>query len=174
MKRTLATVVLACAAAYPAAAMAGNMSLTVQGIPGSVELLSFSFGAKQTGTFGGGGGGAGKAEIGQFNFTAVESAASPSLLLNLVQGKHIQTARVGILNPDNGAPQSEWVFTDLLVSSMSIVNGDVDPKGKQPNTFLAPATAFGLSFAKFCYRVFAPNGSVAKEVCWDVVNNSTL
>jgi type VI protein secretion system component Hcp len=173
MKRSLATVVLACAAAYSAAAVAGNMSLTVQGITGSVELLSFGFGAKQTGTFGGGGG-AGKAEIGQFNFTAVESAASPSMLLNLVQGKHIPTARVGILNPDNGAPQSEWVFTDVLVSSMSIVNGDVDPKGKQPNTFLLPATAFGLSFAKFCYRVFAPNGSVAKEMCWDVVNNSTL
>ena len=174
MKRSLATVVLACAAAIPTAAMAGNMSLTIQGTPGSIEVLSFNFGAKQTGTFGGGGGGAGKAEIGQFNFTATESAASPAVLENLVRGRHIQSARFGVLNADTGAPQSEWTFTDVLVSSMNVANGEADPKAKQPNTFLAPATAIGLTFAKFCYRIFAPNGSVARETCWDVVANSPI
>ena len=60
MKRSLASVVTACAAAFPTAATAGNMSLTVQGTPGSIEVRSFGFGAKQAVTFGGGGG-AGKA-----------------------------------------------------------------------------------------------------------------
>ena len=69
MKRSLASVVTACAAAFPAAATAGNMSLTVQGTPGSIEVRSFGFGAKQAVTFGGGGG-AGKAEIGEFTHSS--------------------------------------------------------------------------------------------------------
>lgn len=175
MNRSLAPVVFACAAALPVASQAGNISLTIEGTPGSIEVQSFSFGAKQTGSFGsgGGGGGAGKAEIGQFNFSAVESAASPAMLENLVRGRHIQSARLGILDADTGAPRSEWTFTDVLVSSMSVANGEPAPKAKQPNTFLAPATTFGLTFAKFCYRIFAVNGSVARETCWDTVNNTS-
>lgn len=172
MKRSLASVVTACAAAFPAAATAGNMSLTVQGTPGSIEVRSFGFGAKQAVTFGGGGG-AGKAEIGEFTFTAVESSASPAMLENLVRGRHIESARLAILDAETGAPRSEWTFTDVLVSSMNVANGEPAPKAKQPDTFLAPATAFGLSFAKFCYRIFAANGSVARETCWDIVANQS-
>lgn len=172
MRRSIACLVLACLAAGPGIAAAGNMSLTVQGIQGTLEVLSFSFGATQTGTLGGGGGGAGKAQFGTFAFTATESAASPSVLDNLAKGKHIPGARLGILDPDTGKPHSEWVFTDVLVSAMSIENGAADPKAKQPNTFLVPTTALGLVFAKYCYRVFAGDGSVAKETCWDIGANA--
>ena len=172
MKRSIASLALACAAVLPAAAFAGNMSLTVQGIPGSVEVLSFSFGATQAGSVSGGGGGAGKATFGPFTFTAVESAASPSVLEHLAKGKHIPSARLGILDAETGKPRSEWVFTDVLVSAMNLENGAADPKAKNPNTFLAPTTALGLVFAKFCYRVFAGDGSVAKETCWDIGANA--
>ena len=87
-------------------------------------------------------------------------------------GAYRLLARLGVLNPDTGKPQSEWVFTDVLVSSMSIENGAAEPKAKQPNTFMVPTTALGLTFAKYCYRVFAADGSVAKETCWDIAANS--
>ena len=82
-------------------------------------------------------------------------------------------AALAILDAETGAPRSEWTFTDVLVSSMNVANGEPAPKAKQPDTFLAPATAFGLSFAKFCYRIFAANASVARETCWDIVANQS-
>lgn len=173
MKRTFRTVALACAALLPAAAPAGNMSLMIDGIPGAIEVLSFSIGAKQPGTLSGGGGGdTGKVTYGEFAFTATESAASPAQLDHVNRGKHIPTARLIVLHPDSGKPQSEWLLTDVLVSSFSAGNGAPDPKAKQPNTFLVPVTAFGLAFVKVCYRVFAADGSVAKEACWDIAQNA--
>jgi hypothetical protein len=62
------------------------------------------------------------------------------------------------------------VLTDVLVTSFAVQNGDPDPK--KPNNFLVPAVAFALAFQKACYRVFAANGSVASESCWNVATNS--
>lgn len=158
----------------PVPAFAGNMSLTIEGITMSVDVLSFNFGAKNAGSLSsGGGGGAGKVAFDEFTFTSSESAASPSIFDFVNRGRHSQSARLSVLNPDNGKPQSEWVLTDVLVSSFAVQNGEADPKAKQPNTFAIPVTAFGLTFAKACYRVFAADGSVAKEACWNVVTNST-
>ena len=155
------------------AALAGNMSLTIQGIPGSIEVLSFSIGATNPGSFAsGGGGGAGKVKFNEFTFTATESAASPSQLDHVTRGKHIPTARLAILHPESGNPHSEWVLTDVLVTSFGVDNGAPDPKGKSPNTYLAPVTRFGLGFVKVCYRLFAANGSVAKETCFDLASNT--
>jgi type VI secretion system secreted protein Hcp len=152
---------------------AGNMSLTLEGISQSIEIVSFSFGATNAGSLAsGGGGGAGKVSFKEFSLSSSESAASPMLFNFVSAGRHSQSARLSVASSDTGKPQSEWVLTDVLVTSFSVQNGEPDPKAKQPNTFLVPAVAFGLSFAKACYRVFAADGSVAKEACWNVVTNA--
>jgi type VI secretion system secreted protein Hcp len=149
----------------------GNISLTVEGIPATIEVLSFNFSAKQAGSLAsGGGGGAGKVSFSDFTFSSTETSSSPVLFNFVNTGKHSQSARLSILNADTGKPQSEWVLTDVLVTSFAVQNGDPDPK--KPNNFLVPAVAFALAFQKACYRVFAADGSVAKESCWNVATNS--
>src|SRR5262249_2207131 len=70
---------------------AGNLTLTMEGIGTSIEVLSFNFNARNVGsTTSGGGGGAGKVAFSEFTFTATESAASPVLFLYVDSGKHSQ------------------------------------------------------------------------------------
>ena len=176
MKR--ASIRLAAATAFAASlasipALAGNVSLTIQGVTGSFEVLAFDFGAKNAAeTTTGGGSGAGKVSFGAFTFTSTESASSPSLFDYITTGRHSPSARLSVSNPDNGKPQSEWVLSDVLVTSFGTQNGALDPKAKLPNTFALPVTTFGLAFRRACYRVFAFDGSVAKEACWDISTNS--
>ena len=176
----LASMAFAASAAFAASfastsSLAGNMSLTIEGIAGSIEVLQFNFGAKNPASVGGAGGGAGSGKVtfSDFAFTATESAAGPALFDYVSAGKHSPGARFAVLDPNTGKPQSEWVLTDVIVSAFGVQNGDLDPKAKQPNTFAIPTTAFGLAFAKACYRVFAGDGSVAKEACWNVVANTS-
>ena len=171
MKRSIAGAALACAALLSPAALAGNVSLAFQGIPGSIEVLSFSWGATNPATLSGGGGGAGKVKFNEFTFSATEHSTSPVHFENVSSGRHVQSARLTVLHPETGRPQSEWVLTDVLVTSFGVENGELDPKAKQPNTLGVPVTKVALSFAKACYKVFAGDGSV-RENCWNVVTNT--
>lgn len=110
--------------------------------------------------------------FGDFTFTATESAASPTLFNYVSSGRHSPSARLSVLDPASGKPQSEWVLTDVLVTAFGVQNGELDSKAKLPNTFAIPVTAFGVTFSKACYRVLAADGSVAREACWNVVTNT--
>jgi len=173
MNRSLAGAALACATLLSPAALAGNVSLSFNGIPGTIEVLSFSWGATNSATVGGGGGGggAGRVTFNEFTFSATEHSTSPAHFENVASGRHITGARLTVMHPDTGKPQSEWTLTDVLVTSFGVANGEPDPKGKQPNTLGVPVTKVALSFAKACYKVFAGDGSV-RENCWNAVTNS--
>lgn len=172
MKYPLTGAALACAALLSPVALAGNVSLTFNGIPGSIEVLSFSWGATNPATLGsGGGGGAGKVNFKEFTFSATEHATSPVQFENIASGRHIASARLTVMHPETGRPQSEWTLSDVLVTSFGVDNGELDPKAKQPNTLGVPVTKVALSFGKACYKVFAGDGSV-RENCWNVVTNA--
>ena len=172
MKRSLAGAALALAALLSPVALAGNVSLSFSGVPGAIEVLSFSWGASNPATISsGGGGGAGKVTFSEFTFTATEHATSPLQFNNVAAGRHIQGARLSVMDPETGRPQSEWVLSDVLVTSFAIANGAPDPKAKQPNTFAVPSTKVTLAFANACYKVFAADGSV-RENCWNLVTNA--
>jgi type VI protein secretion system component Hcp len=164
---------LACATAS-CVAFAGNMSLVLEGVP-AVQVSGFDDGVTNAGSIAsGGGGGAGKAVFKDFNFRATQSAASPSLLKFVAEGRHIATGTLQVRSSDGTRLLSEWALTDVLVSSFAVVNGDVDPKAKTGDMFLAPETAFSLNFRKVCYRVFATDGTtVAGETCFNVATNTT-
>jgi len=87
-----------------------------------IDVLSFSWGVSQTGTFAhGGGGGEGKASFHDFHFTTKVSKASPTLFLDCASGMHIKHAVVvGETSSDahRGASQFfKYTFSDVIISS---------------------------------------------------------
>src|ERR1051325_2158174 len=85
---------------------------------GEIELLSYTWGATQSGTFAaGGGGGAGKVNMDDFEFTMHVNKASPKLMLACASGQHIPKAVLTVRKA--GTDQQEFlnvVFSDILVS----------------------------------------------------------
>jgi type VI secretion system secreted protein Hcp len=97
-----------------------------------IELLSFSWGEANSGTFAyGGGGGAGKVNMQDFSFMKVMDKASPGLFLACANGEHIKTAKLTARKA--GKNQQDFLkitFSDLLISSYQTSGsggGDVVP-----------------------------------------------
>lgn len=130
--------------------MAVDMFLKIDGFQGEskadkhkdeIDVLSFSWGATQSGTFaGGGGGGAGKVSMQDFHFTKTLDKSSPKLMLACAQGTHIKS---GILTCRKaGKDQQEYLkvtFSDLLISSYS--NNGADGAG-------VPMDSISFNFSK--------------------------
>src|SRR6185503_5261492 len=64
---------------------------------GEIDVLSWSWGASQTGSAGiGGGGGAGKVQIQDLTITKYIDKASPTLFTMCCSGKHLGTANLTV------------------------------------------------------------------------------
>jgi len=134
--------------------------LKIDGIPGEaadskhkdeINVLSFSFGANQGGTFAfGGGGGAGKVVMQDFHFMMNVNKASPKAFLACATGEHIKEAILTCRKA--GKEQQEYLtvkFTDLMVSSYQ-TNGD-----GQANHL--PTDSVSLNFAKIQWNYQVQN-----------------
>jgi type VI secretion system secreted protein Hcp len=108
--------------------MAVDYFLKIDGIDGespdakhksSIQLMSFSWGETNAGTFSaGGGGGAGKVQMQDFHFVMNVNKASPKLFLACANGEHIKKAILTARKA--GKEQQEYLkvtFSDLLISS---------------------------------------------------------
>jgi type VI secretion system secreted protein Hcp len=108
--------------------MAVDIFLKIDGIKGEsldskhkdeIEVLSYSFGENQTGTFSAGaGGGAGKVSMQDFHFTMSVNKSSPNLFLACAAGQHIKEGLLTVRKA--GGDQQEYLkikLTDILVSS---------------------------------------------------------
>jgi len=110
---------------------------------GEIDVLSFSFGASQTGTFAtGGGGGAGKGQVDDLRITKKLDSSSPLLFLNCIGGTHLKEATLTVRKA--GGQQLEYLkvkLTDVLISN-------VKPHGKaeQNEVYKNPA---GLSIGGY-------------------------
>jgi type VI secretion system secreted protein Hcp len=99
---------------------------------GEIDIESFSWGAKQSGTIAvGGGGGAGKVSMQDFHFAMGVNKATPILFLACAQGDHIKNAILTCRKA--GKEQQEFLkitMSDVLVSSFQTGGsgaGDVVP-----------------------------------------------
>jgi type VI secretion system secreted protein Hcp len=96
-----------------------------------IDVLSFSWGATQSGSSStGGGGGAGKVVMNDFSFTKRTDKASPALMLACADGSHIKS--VEMVARKAGKEQQEYLkytFSDVLISSYQTggSQGDVVP-----------------------------------------------
>ncbi len=92
-----------------------------KGFEKQIQVLSWSWGATQTGSFAhGSGGGSGKVSMQDFHFTMQMCTASPALLLNCATGQHISQATLTARKSGNKAEQQKFLvinFYDLLISS---------------------------------------------------------
>lgn len=94
----------------------------VKGYEGKTDILAWSWGLSNSGTFHtGSGGGAGKASVQDISITKYIDAASPTLMLYCANGKHIE-GPVKLVCRKAGENPLEYLvieLTNILVSSYS-------------------------------------------------------
>ena len=139
----------------------------VTGYEKQLEILSWSWGATQSGTVVGGGGGAGKVSMQDFHFTCKVNSASPALMLACATGQHIPTATFRFLRPSaTGKPEEYYVVTlsDVLVSSFS--SSRPAPTSTTTVADPLPVETVRLNFTKieFKYTPVAVAGSTGNPV----------
>ena len=135
---------------------------------GEIDIMSFSWGASQTGVSAtGGGGGAGKVHFQDIHFVKKSDASSPLLMLHCAQGAHIKEGNLVVRKA--GGSQLEYLkikLTDILVSSYK-EHGSIH-KGDE-----IPMEEVSLNFAKVEYS-YQPQGADGKAqgghilAGWDV------
>ena len=138
---------------------------------GEIDLLSWSWGATQTGTFSrGGGGGAGKVDMQDFHFVMTANKASPLLMKACATGQHIKSATLTCRKA--GGEQVEYMIvkmSDLLVSSYqtSGASGDGTP---------TDSTTVNFGKIEFEYKPQKADGSLDSPVKagYDVKINKSL
>jgi len=111
-----------------------------------IDLLSWSWGETQAGTFQeGGGGGAGRVSMQDFNFVMRANKASPKLLLACATGEHIKSALLTCRKA--GKEQQEYLqikFDGCIVSSFQT--------GGSGGSDIVPCDQISLNFAKIEYQ----------------------
>ena len=151
----------------------GNMQLTMSAPAISIDVLSSSGGANAGSSGGGGGGGAaGKVKFHDANFTMKASATSPLLLGLLARNAHVATATLKVSSPTSAALISDWVYTDVALTSISVTGAsDAVETAFTLNQYRVATVSFSFAFARIKYTVYAANGTVAQTTCWDVQIN---
>jgi type VI secretion system secreted protein Hcp len=88
---------------------------------GEIDVLAWSWGMSNSGTFHqGGGGGAGKANVQDLSFTKYIDKSSPDLMLATCNGKHLADATLVVRKA--GEKPLEYLtitLTDVLITSLS-------------------------------------------------------
>jgi type VI secretion system secreted protein Hcp len=153
--------------------------LKIEGIPGEsqdakhkdeIDVLSWSWGATNSGTMSyGGGGGAGKVSANDFHFTMKVNKATPKLMQHVCNGKHIASAILTCR--EAGEKQQEYLkvkFTDLIISSYQT--------GGSGGSDIKPTDSISFNFAKleFSYAPQNKDGSLGGpvETSWNFKENT--
>jgi len=142
---------------------------TAEGHRGEIKILSYSWGASNSGVFASGAGGAGKVNFGSLRLTtAGVSIASPSLFDVVATGKHLPTATLTLAKADQGYDYLKVTLSDVVISSYQTAGaaGQV------------PIENIRLNFAQIEYEYTPqkPDGSLGTTVRagWDLAANKRL
>lgn len=125
-----------------------------------IQLESWSFSERQSGSAGyGGGHGAGKVQMQDFHFTMKVNKASPKLFLACATGEHIKKAVLTCRKA--GKEQQEylsWTFSDLLISSYQT--------GGTGASDVIPTDQISFNFTKVevQYKEQKPDGTLAGAI----------
>lgn len=138
---------------------------------GDHDVLSYTWGATQSGTFHGGGGGtAGRVNMQDLTITKQLDGASPVLAQAVAEGRRIASARLTLRRAGgNKEKYMDYVFTNVVISSIQ-QGGSAQGEGG------VPIEEVGLNFSKIQWKFFKvgtdgkPQGAVVG--CWDVQTNN--
>ena len=134
----------------------------------AIDVLAWSWGVSQSGTFhGGGGGGGGKASFQDISVTKWVDNSSPILWLYCANGDHFESAKLTVRKA--GKKPLEYIVIEMekvLITSVSTGGSGGEDRLTENVT---------LNFAKvnFKYSKQKPDGSgeAAKECPWDIAAN---
>lgn len=101
--------------------IAGETQDSAQKGAGDIDVLAWSWGASNAGSFhAGGGGGAGKANFQDISITKYLDKSSPAILIALAKGSHIPTATLLVRKAGEGQQKYlEVTMNKVLVTSVS-------------------------------------------------------
>lgn len=157
--------------------MAVDMFIKIAGIDGEskdkahaneIDVLAWSWGMSQSGTFHvGGGGGAGKVNVQDLSLTKWVDAASPTLMLKCSNGEHIDDAVLVVRKA--GKEALEYIkitMTKVMVTSLSTGGSGGEDRLTENVT---------LNFAHVKVEYVPQDdkgaGAAAKEYLWDIEAN---
>lgn len=155
--------------------------LKIEGVPGEssdskhkgeIELLSWSFGSTNAGSFSSGGGaGTGKVAMQDFHIVKLADKASAKLFTACCTGEHLKSAT--LVCRKAGTEQQEFltiVLTGVLVSGFQTSGA--------AGSDVIPTEQISMDFAKieFKYKEQKPDGSLGGEIIggWDVTTNKKV
>ncbi len=157
--------------------MAVDMFIKIDGIQGEskddkhkneIDVLAWSWGLSQSGSFHtGGGGGAGKVNVQDLSFTKWVDIASPVLMLNCSTGEHIPKAVIEVRKAGKKPlPYIEITLEKVMVTSISTGGSGGQDKLTENVT---------LNFAKAAFKYVQQNDKGAEEAKktykWDIEAN---
>jgi type VI secretion system secreted protein Hcp len=136
-----------------------------------IDVLSYSWGATQSGTFAAGGaGGSGKVQFNDFTFTQKVNKASPILFQACASGQHIKEATITVRKA--GRTQQDYLIiklNDVLVSSYQSGGSSGDD---------LPTESVSMAFAKveMTYKEQKEDGGSGQTFTggWDLKANKAL
>jgi type VI secretion system secreted protein Hcp len=135
--------------------------------PGSTEITSFEWGAKnQVSMSGAGGAGAGKVQVSELTITKPRGSASSSLQMSVFTGKHIPKAEIRFYKPGVQAPYLTITLEDVFITGWSISATGSD----------RATESISLVFTKFKTEdgIQKADGTIEKSpaVGWDIKKNT--
>lgn len=158
--------------------MAVDIFLKVDGIKGesqdktykdAIDILSWSWGMSQSGTFHtGGGGGAGKVAVQDLSFTHYVDKATPDLMTHCASGKHIPNAVLVVRKAgDKPLEYLKITMTEIIVSS-------VHSGGSHGEDRLTESVSLNFAKVKTEYAVQTKDGGKGPtgEMTWNIATNS--
>ena len=137
---------------------------------GEIEVLSWSFGASQTGTYSTGGAGTGKVVFQDFHFTKTVDKSSPKLAQALATGEHIQSLNLTVRKAggDRSLEYLKIKLSDCIVASYSVHGG-----GPSEGDIPMENISFNFSKIEFEYTEQKEDGSAGAttRMGWDLAKN---
>ena len=158
--------------------MAVDMFIKIDGIKGEskdskhkgeIDVLAWSWGLSNSGTFHmGGGGGAGKANVQDLSFTHFVDTASPNLALACCNGKHFEEAVLTVRKA------GEKPLDYLMLTMNDIIITSVSPGGASGDELITENVT--LNFAKYTLSYQPQDNKGAKaggavEIEYDIAKN---
>ncbi|SRR5581483_4470228 len=160
--------------------MAVNAYLIIDGIPGpstsrekAIDILSFSWGASQTATYGVGASGkeakAGRADLANITIMKVLDKTSPFLFEHCVNGKVIPKVQVFYDKTVNGKQEDYFRITldDALITSVQLSGSSENPVESISFAYQAIEVAYKAEEEEGTLGAWVPKGfDVAKLEAW--------
>jgi type VI secretion system secreted protein Hcp len=148
----------------------GETQDKTQKAAGDIDVLAWSWGASNSGSFhAGGGGGAGKANFQDISITKYLDKASPALLIALAKGSHIPVAKLLVRKAGDGQQKYlELTMTKVLVTSVSTGGSGGEDR-------LTENVSLNFAEVKFEYFLQNEKGVTASGGVfnWDIAANAS-